>query len=704
MASWISTTTCWRTSSDSLGPAHLEGNQPFEETLKRRAAARNAITAAEVDRKLRRALLRKYQRQQGPLTLGQSCFYWRDSRASDLKKIRWHGPARVVMVEHDEQGRPRLYCTPHPAHSSSTTSCSAWLHWFAGRDRWTSSCTTWHRWPQIQRSHPIPGPWKTEPPEHRWWWRGHARWCSWRWWRWWRWRPSRTSINSTPHWRSSWCGLGLATGWSTGFGLSAGSWAHCWPTWLGLGLAVSWGTQCELLTINCPRRSWRTSDWPWTSRCRWFSKPCGLRWAWTWATSSWNTSGAHQSTINGSWTCCTWASSSATTWTFLNQCHLHQLLPTWTSMSLLALKRSFDIDVSWWIEPRPQSLVLCGNIVNDNPSPTTRTRTIRKIEIEMSLNTTCSPLTSLTWILHRSLMAGRLMMMATSAWRMTPWTTGKSKLAVSFDTTYGHAAAFSRSRRSLMCRSLPTFWTPTALRLQKLLMETAGHQRPWCWAAVLGLWMDRLHHLPDLWQSSPWNGYVCQPAFQTFGQGHKDQDGQTAQEGCQQFHQRKTAFSWWSCKVSGGEKQRASVVFREPGLGVWHSGKRSARANFDSTCLDQMVKEPWRESKSKSQVDSPWLLGCGCLGQRIANQQSNNFQNLSKLPDEPDGTARLVCLDSRCGNCFSSRTSTRTKVVGEIATWVPETFGSSRHMPNAAVETGVWPVIRCTEKMVSRSH
>ena len=99
--------------SDSLGPAHLEGNQPFEETLKRRAAARNAITAAEVDRKLRRALLRKYQRQQGPLTLGQSCFYWRDSRASDLKKIRWHGPARVVMVEHDEQGRPRLYWVAH---------------------------------------------------------------------------------------------------------------------------------------------------------------------------------------------------------------------------------------------------------------------------------------------------------------------------------------------------------------------------------------------------------------------------------------------------------------------------------------------------------------------------------------------------------------------------------------------------------------
>ena len=99
--------------ADSIGPAHLEGNQSFEETLKRRAAARNAITAAEVDRKLRRALLRKYQRQQGPLTLGQNCFYWRDSRASDLKKIRWHGPARVVMVEHDEQGRPRLYWVAH---------------------------------------------------------------------------------------------------------------------------------------------------------------------------------------------------------------------------------------------------------------------------------------------------------------------------------------------------------------------------------------------------------------------------------------------------------------------------------------------------------------------------------------------------------------------------------------------------------------
>ena len=99
--------------SDNLGPNHLSGSLGFEEALKRRAAARMAITQAETDRKLRRALLRKYKSQFGPLQLGQSCFYWRDARAADLVKIRWHGPARVVMIEHDEKGRPRLYWLAH---------------------------------------------------------------------------------------------------------------------------------------------------------------------------------------------------------------------------------------------------------------------------------------------------------------------------------------------------------------------------------------------------------------------------------------------------------------------------------------------------------------------------------------------------------------------------------------------------------------
>ena len=54
-------------------------------------------------------MLRKYRSQHDSLVVGQTCHFWRDARAADLVKVRWHGPARVVMVETDDEGRPRLY-------------------------------------------------------------------------------------------------------------------------------------------------------------------------------------------------------------------------------------------------------------------------------------------------------------------------------------------------------------------------------------------------------------------------------------------------------------------------------------------------------------------------------------------------------------------------------------------------------------------
>ena len=82
--------------SDSLAPSHLGSNSSFEENLARRAIAKKAIIEAETDRKLRRALLRKYRGLNVPLTPGQLCYYWRDARQPDLRKIRWCGPARVI--------------------------------------------------------------------------------------------------------------------------------------------------------------------------------------------------------------------------------------------------------------------------------------------------------------------------------------------------------------------------------------------------------------------------------------------------------------------------------------------------------------------------------------------------------------------------------------------------------------------------------
>ena len=95
----------------NLTPVHLD--TPFEDELSRRAVAKMAIVQADADQKLRRALLRKYVGTNIALSPGQTCFYWRDARAADLVKIRWKGPATVLMREDDDDVRPRVYWIGH---------------------------------------------------------------------------------------------------------------------------------------------------------------------------------------------------------------------------------------------------------------------------------------------------------------------------------------------------------------------------------------------------------------------------------------------------------------------------------------------------------------------------------------------------------------------------------------------------------------
>ena len=111
-------------SSEGLNPTHLDGSDNFAKVLGRRAAAKNALVQADIDRKLRRAMSRKYEGTNQPLDPGALCYYWRDARAGELVKIRWLGPARVVMRESKEDGTPTLYWVAHntqlvPHHSSS---------------------------------------------------------------------------------------------------------------------------------------------------------------------------------------------------------------------------------------------------------------------------------------------------------------------------------------------------------------------------------------------------------------------------------------------------------------------------------------------------------------------------------------------------------------------------------------------------------
>ena len=109
--------------SDQITPVHLAGGHSFEDALMRRNAAKSALQQADTDHRLRRALLRRYAGANIRLAAGQTCFYWRDAQQADLVKIRWRGPAKVLMVEDDEQGNASTYwichktqllrCAPH---------------------------------------------------------------------------------------------------------------------------------------------------------------------------------------------------------------------------------------------------------------------------------------------------------------------------------------------------------------------------------------------------------------------------------------------------------------------------------------------------------------------------------------------------------------------------------------------------------------
>ena len=106
--------------AEGLSPAQLGGSLDFETTLQRRSTAKQALVKADADRRLRRALLRRYSGTNVMLHPGQDCYYWRDARQPDLVKIRWLGPAKIVLRKDDDEGKPLishgtqlLRCAPH---------------------------------------------------------------------------------------------------------------------------------------------------------------------------------------------------------------------------------------------------------------------------------------------------------------------------------------------------------------------------------------------------------------------------------------------------------------------------------------------------------------------------------------------------------------------------------------------------------------
>lgn len=93
------------TSSDqAAGHLHAESNSPldaqFQERLAVRTLARKAFIEADNCSSLRRALLRRSRPVREDYEKGDWVLYWR-RRATNLRRElgKWHGPARVILVE-----------------------------------------------------------------------------------------------------------------------------------------------------------------------------------------------------------------------------------------------------------------------------------------------------------------------------------------------------------------------------------------------------------------------------------------------------------------------------------------------------------------------------------------------------------------------------------------------------------------------------
>ena len=102
-------------SDERTGPLQLQMTE--QERLHRRLSmkfsAQQACGKAEIDVKLRRALLRRYTGKDEDLYPGERCLYWRDA-ADKAHTIRWKGPAIILAVERNpDTGTVACYWLAH---------------------------------------------------------------------------------------------------------------------------------------------------------------------------------------------------------------------------------------------------------------------------------------------------------------------------------------------------------------------------------------------------------------------------------------------------------------------------------------------------------------------------------------------------------------------------------------------------------------
>ena len=64
---------------------------------------------------------KNFKENRQEVAIGQKCWYWRVAGAGILKKAKWRGPARVVTIEKNDEGRPIVMWL---VHGTSLIRCS----------------------------------------------------------------------------------------------------------------------------------------------------------------------------------------------------------------------------------------------------------------------------------------------------------------------------------------------------------------------------------------------------------------------------------------------------------------------------------------------------------------------------------------------------------------------------------------------------
>ena len=100
-------------SEEHTRPPQFSEGQHLQEILKCRSQAQQACAKADVDARLRRAMLRQYRGQDDDPAAGERCLYWREA-TDTFHTIKWKGPAAVVAVQLDpDTGNVDTYWLAH---------------------------------------------------------------------------------------------------------------------------------------------------------------------------------------------------------------------------------------------------------------------------------------------------------------------------------------------------------------------------------------------------------------------------------------------------------------------------------------------------------------------------------------------------------------------------------------------------------------